>query len=95
MKKGLPRYPVPAYRIARFAVAKEKQGKGYGGEMLKNAIFRILEASFNAGIHLVVVDAKPSAAWFYEHYGFIRLQEDRNIYALPLATVMKCLGQGL
>ena len=84
---GLPKYPIPCIKIARLAVRKDKQGSGYGKELLKQAFLRILDASTTIGIRLVVVDAKESSASFYEKYGFIRLLNDKLSYCLPIETI--------
>lgn len=87
----LPRYPIPCIRIARLAVQKECQGKGYGKELLKQAFLRILNVATTVGVRLVVVDAKESSKSFYEKYGFARLQNDKLSYYLLLDTVIKAL----
>jgi len=89
--KNLPRYPAPAIRIARLAVRKRSQGKGYGAILLKYAFKRILLAAINAGIAFVLVDAKESARGFYEHYGFVRLTDESNLYVMPIATMLKAV----
>ncbi len=83
----LPRYPIPCIKIARLAVCKSKQGKGYGRELLKQAFLRILNASTTVGVRFVIVDAKESSASFYEKYGFARLIGDKLSYYLLLDTI--------
>jgi GNAT superfamily N-acetyltransferase len=69
-QKKLPRYPLPALRVARLAVAKSARGRGIGGQLLR-AAFRIAhEMAERVGCVGVVVDAKPDAVSFYEQYGF-------------------------
>lgn len=68
--KKLPRYPLPALRLARLAVDRSAQGRGVG-KLLLNAVFLIAqEMAESVGCVGVVVDAKPDAASFYERYGF-------------------------
>ena len=88
---SLPRYPIPAIKIARLAVQQEKHGKGYGKELLKQAFIRIIGVSMTIGVRLIVVDAKESSASFYEHYGFSRLQNNRLTYFLLLDTLKAAL----
>lgn len=88
---SLPKYPIPAIRIARLAVQRDKQGKGYGKELLKSAFLRILSVSQNVGIRLILVDAKGSSASFYEHYGFMKLKQDSLTYYLALDTLIEAL----
>ena len=87
----LPRYPIPCIRIARLAVQKNEQGKGYGRELLKQAFVRILSVAATVGVRLVVVDAKESSKSFYEKYGFARLKNDKLSYYLLLDTVVEAL----
>ena len=87
----LPRYPIPCIRIARLAVQKEYQGKGYGRELLKQAFLRILNVATTVGVRLIVVDAKESSKSFYEKYGFARLNNDKLSYYLLLDTVIEAL----
>ena len=91
MRKGLPKYPIPAIRIARLAVNKNHQGEGVGRLLLKDAFLRILNVSVNTGIYFVIVDAKDSAKSFYEHYGF-RALSDGKTYIIPVRTILKALS---
>ena len=87
--EGVPRYPIPAIRIARLAIDYRFQKKGYGKELLKFALKQSLIASTRIGIKFVIVDAKENAKGFYEKYGFIALPEKENTYILPIETVLK------
>lgn len=91
-KKSMPKYPIPAVRIARLAVRKDKQGKGYGAELLKQAFLRIMVISEKVGVRLIVVDAKETSASFYEHYGFGRLKDDGLTHYLLLETLLKAFS---
>ena len=90
-KPLMPRYPIPCIRIARLAVKSDKQGQGYGKELLKQAFLRILNVSIAIGIKLIVVDAKETSASFYEKYGFCRLKSDKLTYFLSIETVKKAI----
>lgn len=69
-KKRLPKYPLPALRLARLAVAESARGQGIGKQLLK-AVFGIAhEMADRTGCVAVIVDAKPEAVEFYERYGF-------------------------
>jgi GNAT superfamily N-acetyltransferase len=68
----LPRYPIPIALLARLAVSKHKQGKGWGRWLLIDAIHRISNAAKDVGAYAVVVDAKDEKAkYFYMQYGFL------------------------
>ena len=90
-KESLPRYPIPCIRIARLAVQKEMQGKGYGKALLTQAFIKILSVVDTIGVRLVVVDAKESSASFYEKYGFKRLLTDKLSYYLLVDTLKKAI----
>jgi len=69
-RKRLPRYPLPALRLARLAVAQKSQGQGIGKHLLRTT-FRIAhEMADRTGCVAVVVDAKANAVSFYEQFGF-------------------------
>jgi GNAT superfamily N-acetyltransferase len=86
----LPRYPVPAFRIAKLAVDKRFQGGGVGSWLLRNALQRALDISLSVGIFAVLVDAiDEKAKDFYSKYGFIPLTNHELTLFLPLATIRK------
>jgi GNAT superfamily N-acetyltransferase len=89
----LPRYPVPALRIARLAVDLKMQGQGAGAWLLKQALEKALHIADVAGIFAVIVDAiDEKARDFYQKYGFIPLQEEPLTLFLPLETIRTCTG---
>jgi GNAT superfamily N-acetyltransferase len=90
IKGTLPRYPVPAFRIAKLAVDSKFQGAGVGSWLLRNALQRALDISASVGIFAVLVDAiDDTAKGFYLKYGFIPLQNHTLTLFLPLATIRK------
>ena len=91
LSKGLPKYPIPRIRIARLAVDRRYQKDGKGSLLLRDALLRIVNLSFQTGICFVIVDAKESSRNFYEHYGFIRLDSKDLTYLLPVETIRKAL----
>lgn len=87
--KRIPRYPVPAVRIARLAVDRSVKGEGLGGKLLADALQRILTASSEVAVKVVLVDAKNEAAVeFYRHYGFMELIDAPMTLFLPIETVI-------
>jgi GNAT superfamily N-acetyltransferase len=77
LRKGLARHPVPIMLLARLAVHKEWQGKGVGRALLRDAIFRTVQASEIAGIRALVVHAKDDAAKrYYEQFDFVSSPTD-------------------
>jgi GNAT superfamily N-acetyltransferase len=71
VKKGLARYPIPVFLLARLAVDKPEQGKGLGAALLKNALLRAEKAADEIGARAILVHAKDERAkGFYERFGF-------------------------
>ena len=69
-RKRFPKYPLPALRLARLAVAESAQGQGIGNQLLKTVFAIAHEMADRTGCVAVVVDAKPEAVEFYERLGF-------------------------
>ena len=84
-RRRLPRYPVPALRLARLAVATEVQKRGYGELMIGEAVGRALAIREQAGVRVLLVDALDDrAAAYYESYGFRRAAIGVRVLYLPL-----------
>ncbi len=89
LAKKLPRYPqLPVTLLERLAVDQTGKGKGLGELLLMDALRRSLQAAAEIAAMAVIVDAKDNAAAaFYEHYGFIPLQQHLARLFLPMRTV--------
>jgi len=82
---GLPRQrPIPVILLARLALDRSVQGIGLGGDLLKDALARCAAAADDIGGRAVLVHAKDAAAAeFYQRYGFVPLEQNRNhLYVL-------------
>ena len=92
VKRGLGRYDVPGFRLARLAVSLPLQGKGLGGQLLLAAGRRCLRAAVEVGGVILVIDAKNEdvAAW-YTRYGALPLDDAPLTLVLPLATIEAAL----
>ena len=92
VRRGLARYDVPGFRLARLAVDRRFQGQGIGGQLLLAAGRRCLLAAEEVGGVVLVIDAKNErvAAW-YASYGAVPLQDAPLSLLLPLATVEAAL----
>ena len=87
-RKGLGRYEVPVFRLARLAVDRAVQGHGLGGQLLMAAGERCLAVAAEVGGVALVIDAKDdrAAAW-YEGFGALRLLDSPRQLVLPLAMI--------
>ena len=64
---------VPAVLLARLALDRSLQGRGWGEVLLAAAVARVVAATALVAARVLVVDAiDESAAAFYERYGFRR-----------------------
>ena len=91
-KRGLGRYDVPGFRLARLAVARPFQGKGLGGQLLLAAGRRCLKAAAEVGGVVLVIDAKnEGVAKWYAGYGAMPLNDAPLTLLLPLATIAEAL----
>lgn len=88
-KKYPPQRGLPAVRLARLAVAREAQGKGYGELLLAEAVYRTALVSQSVGVVGLFVDAKDeNAKAFYEKYGFIATNPNKPfLLFLPAASL--------
>jgi predicted N-acetyltransferase YhbS len=89
---------VPAYLLARLALDLSLQGQGLGGELLVDALGRIVAAADVAGGRLIVVDAiDEAAAAFYARHDFRSVRgaaasvSPRRM-AMKIATARSALG---
>jgi GNAT superfamily N-acetyltransferase len=86
--KKYPQHGLPAVRLARLAVSRKYQRKGYGGLLLAEAIHRTILIAEQAGLIGLFVDAKDERAHkFYERYGFVSLPGHVLQLFLPLETL--------
>ncbi|MCL2316676.1 MAG: GNAT family N-acetyltransferase [Actinomycetia bacterium] len=72
---------LPAYLLARLALACELQGQHLGGQLLIDALERLDAATTRFAGRLIVVDAMAeSVVPFYERYGFRRVGATNRLY---------------
>lgn len=86
---SLPKYPIPALRIARLAVDERYQGKGVGKWLLSQAFTKVLQVADVTGLYFVIVDAKETSKGFYEHYGFLKFSDVGLSYFMLVDTIRK------
>jgi GNAT superfamily N-acetyltransferase len=92
VRRGLARYDVPTFRLARLAVDHTVQGQGLGGQLLLTAGRRCLSASAEVGGVALLIDAKNEkvAAW-YASYGALPMLDTPLSLLLPLKTIEAAL----
>ena len=87
VRRKLPRYPVPCFRMGRLATHTAHHGCGFGKLLIGLAVERCLKARKQVAAYALVVDAKSGKAKaFYEHYGFIACQDAPMTMYLPLGN---------
>jgi GNAT superfamily N-acetyltransferase len=70
VRRNMPN-PVPTVLLGRLAIDRGWQGRGLGGDLLRDATLRILAAGETIGVRALLVHAMSAEAKaFYEHYGF-------------------------
>jgi GNAT superfamily N-acetyltransferase len=89
-QKRIPAYPIPATLIGKLAVDNSVKGKGLGGELLADALYRIVRAAQEIGIFAVRVDAIDlQAREFYLKHEFIPFLDRELSLFLPIETIAK------
>jgi GNAT superfamily N-acetyltransferase len=94
LRKGLPRHPVPGYRLARLAIDISLQGQGLGGQLLLAAGKRCLQVASEVGGVALYIDAKNDrvASW-YESLGALRLLDaPEGVTPIPLVIPLKTIA---
>lgn len=83
---------IPGYLLARLALDTGLQGHGLGGDLLRDALERVVEAAEVASGRLLVVDAiDDQAAKFYQKYDFQPVRDNPRRLVIKIATVRKAL----
>jgi GNAT superfamily N-acetyltransferase len=77
VSRGLARHPIPIMVLARLAISADRQRRGLGSGLLKDALLRTLGAADIAGLRAFVVHAKDDdARAFYERFDFVGSPSD-------------------
>ncbi|MQY24621.1 N-acetyltransferase [Nocardia aurantia] len=86
---------VPAFLLAKFALDSSIQGRGYGTDLLIDAVSKIIGAAQVSGGRLIVVDAIDEAAFnFYKKYSFIPVQKTPGRLVMKMTTALGAFGIG-
>ncbi|MBU2774330.1 N-acetyltransferase [Acidithiobacillus ferrooxidans] len=79
-------YPIPAIRLVRLARNIVLKGQDVGELLLVDALSRMVSASDQVGVAVIVVDAKSDRAKsFYEKYGFKLFPDNTMMLWLRIA----------
>jgi predicted N-acetyltransferase YhbS len=85
---------VPAYLLARLALDTSLHGQGLGGELLFDAMDRMVDAADRAGGRLIVVDAVDDrAASFYHRHGFTPVKGNPRRLVIKIETARRALDK--
>lgn len=89
LSKKLPRYShLPATLIGRLAVDRQHQRRGFGEQLLLDALRRSLENTSEIGSVAVIVEAEnEQAKTFYRSYGFLEFPGTPSKLFLPMQTI--------
>ncbi len=69
-RRNMPN-PVPVALLGRLAIDQTWRGRGLGGDLLRDAVLRVLSTAQNIGIRAMLVHAiSEEAKTFYERFGF-------------------------
>lgn len=64
--------PIPVVRMGRFAIDSDYQNRGWGAELLREALLSAVSGADVIGARALLVDAiSDRAASFYRRYGFV------------------------
>lgn len=95
LKGRLPRYPLPVALVGRLAVDERARGRGFGEDLLIDALARVVGAGESVGCVGIIVDAKDEGAErFYGKYDFTTVEAEtwpRRMF-LPMATARAAAG---
>ncbi len=77
--------PLPVMILGRLAIDTALQGRGFGSDLLRDAVLRTMQAAEIAGIRAMLVHALDArAAKFYARSGFMASPVRPLTYFLPL-----------
>lgn len=83
----------PAILLGRLAVTQSETGKGLGGELLVDAIYRCMVHSYSIGTSVIMVDPiDERAVSFYEKFMFKRLPHANRMILRIDATLKRHFG---
>lgn len=92
VRRNMPN-PVPVVLLGRLAIDQTWQGRGLGGDLLRDAVLRTLAAGEAIGVRAVLVHAiSDEAKAFYERHGFRASPVDPMTLMVTLNDARRMLG---
>ncbi|HJJ36029.1 MAG TPA: GNAT family N-acetyltransferase [Methanocorpusculum sp.] len=82
--ESYPYRKYPAHKLARLAVDKKFQKRGYGGKLLGEFFSDVWELIAAEGGRFITVDAYNYAVDFYSHYGFCLVESAKGNETVPM-----------
>lgn len=91
VRRNMPN-PVPVVLLGRLAIDQSWQGRGLGGDLLRDAVLRAVTAAESIGVRAIFVHAiSADAKAFYERHGFRPSPIDPMILMITLADAQRML----
>ena len=92
VRRNMPN-PVPIVLLGRLAIDLAWQGRGLGGDLLRDAVLRVLAAGERIGVRAILVHAiSTEAKAFYERHGFRPSSVEPMTLMITLAEAKRLLG---
>jgi GNAT superfamily N-acetyltransferase len=93
VRRNMPN-PIPIVLLGRLAIDRGWQGRGIGGDLLRDAVLRVLAAGEEIGVRAILVHAiSDEAKAFYERFGFKISPVEPMTLMITLAEVRRAWGE--
>lgn len=92
VRRNMPN-PIPVVLLGRLAIDRAWQGRGLGGDLLQDAVLRVLAAGERIGVRAIIVHAiSDEAKAFYERHGFRASPIEPMTLMITLAEARRMLA---
>lgn len=92
VRRNMPN-PVPVVLLGRLAIDQNWQGRGLGGDLLRDAVLRVFAAGASIGVRAILVHAiSMEAKGFYEKRGFRPSPVDPMALMITLNDIHRMLA---
>jgi GNAT superfamily N-acetyltransferase len=94
VRRNMPN-PIPIVLLGRLAIDRAWQGRGLGGDLLRDAMLRAMAAGKILGVRAILVHAiSPEAKAFYEKHGLKPSPVDPMTLMITMAEAERMLDAG-